>query len=57
MIVEKFIKEINWESQTFETEDGEILPFVNEKISDADIIEPLDGIRYVYRCDKNNETE
>ena len=57
MIIEKLIKEIDWKFQTFETEDGEILPFVNEEIKVDDIKIPIDNVVYVYKRNETNEVK
>lgn len=57
MIFEKLIKEIDWKFQTFETEDGEILPFVNEEINVDDIKIPIDNVIYVYKHNETNEVK
>ena len=57
MIIEKLIKEIDWKFQTFETEDGEILPFVNEEINVDDIKISIDNVVYVYKHNETNEVK
>lgn len=57
MIIEKLIKEIDWKFQTFETEDGEILPFVNEEINVDSTMTPMDDVIYVYKHNETNDVK
>ena len=59
MMKEEKIINIDWKNQTFETENGDVLPFaMNEDISMlTEAIETMDDVIYVYKPKYNNEKE
>ena len=59
MMKEEKITNIDWKNQTFETENGDVLPFaMNEDISMiTEAIESLDNVIYVYKPKYNDEKE
>ena len=54
---EENITNIDWDNQVFETEDGNILPFVvDEEINVlTENLNSADGVIYVYNPQNNNE--